>query len=66
MSRDSYDELAWTRRRATGREEAAGLGLALVAGLAVGTVTWYLARTLLARDPLPLRPPASEEPGEAP
>lgn len=47
------------RRKATAGEATAALGLAVGAGLA----TFYLVRTLLARDPLPPPRPRDESPG---
>ena len=55
--------MTWVRRDARPRDTATSAGIALAAGIAVGAVTFYLARTLLAREPLRLtpRPPAEVE-----
>lgn len=43
----------YRRRPADQEDELAALGAGLAAGVAVGAVTWYLARTWLRREPLP-------------
>lgn len=41
------------RRPADRQDELAALGAGLAAGVALGAVTWYLARIWLRREPLP-------------
>lgn len=53
----------YRRRPADRQDEMAAFGAGLAAGVAVGAVTWYLARTWLRREPLPSgpSPEAAEE-----
>lgn len=55
-------EPRWIRHRPDRRRDMAALGAGLVAGLAVGAVVFYLARLLLAREPVaPARPAGERE-----
>lgn len=46
----------WIRHRPERRESLAALGAGMGVGLVVGGVVFYLARLLLAREPLETRP----------
>lgn len=55
----------WIPRDPEPHESRKAAGAALAAAAVVGGVVYYLTRTLLARDPIRLRPPTSQE-GEKP
>ncbi len=46
----------WIRRPPRAQDSATAGVVALATAVAVGTVTWYLTRTLLSREPISLRP----------
>lgn len=51
----------WIRRPPRSQDSAAAGIVALATAVAVGTVTWYLTRTLLSREPISLRPEDGRE-----
>lgn len=54
----------WIRHRPGGRESLTALGAGLGVGLVVGGVVFYLARLLLAREPLAPAPSRGEREAE--
>jgi ABC-type uncharacterized transport system YnjBCD permease subunit len=53
----------WIRHRPSGTQNLTALGAGLGVGLVVGGVVFYLARLLLAREPLLPAPPRGEREG---
>lgn len=49
--------LEWRPRETTSEEDARALGIAVAAGAVVGLGAFWLARTLLGRDPIRIEPP---------
>ena len=52
----------WVRMEPTGRDRAAAAVVATALGASVGVVTFYLARMMVTREPLPEFPPPEDDP----
>jgi hypothetical protein len=50
----------WIRHRPDSKQNATALGAGLAVGLVVGGVVFYLARLVLAREPVRPAPPGGE------